>query len=62
VKNVSKVLILHAFLVFEQTLIIGTNGKNLEDIMRDFKSHTSRALKKSIKIIYKKAERIGCYG
>ena len=30
-------------------LIIGTNNTKLEDIMRDFKSHTSRKLKKTIK-------------
>ncbi len=29
-------------------LIIGSQKNNLEDIMRDFKSHTSRALKKEI--------------
>lgn len=30
-------------------LIISSHGANLEDIMRDLKSHTSRELKKSIK-------------
>jgi putative transposase len=30
-------------------LIIGTNKEKLENIMRDFKSHTSRELKKAIK-------------
>jgi putative transposase len=30
-------------------LIIGTNKEKLENIMRDFKSHTSRTLKKAIK-------------
>lgn len=30
-------------------LIIGTTGKNMEDILRDFKSFTSRELKEAIK-------------
>lgn len=30
-------------------LIIGTNGQNMEDILRDFKSFTSRELKEAIK-------------
>lgn len=31
-------------------LIIGTNKNKIEDIIRDFKSHTSRQLKKEIKV------------
>lgn len=31
-------------------LIIGTNGNKMENILRDFKSHTSRELKKAIKL------------
>jgi putative transposase len=30
-------------------LVIGTNKNPLQDILRDFKSHTSRKLKKAIK-------------
>jgi len=42
-------------------LIMGTSGSNMEAILRNFKSFTSKELKEAIKISAKKAEKYGWF-
>src|ERR1700761_4133048 len=43
-------------------LIIGTNGKPMQDILRDVKRHTSKRSPKQLVKICRKAGANGCYG
>lgn len=43
-------------------IIIGSHKDKLENIMHDMKMHTSKALKKAIRDILKKAENNAFYG